>query len=263
MSDILNFDKSPIPLEKMEDLLPTAKVKYQGALPFPHIVFDNFFDDAVLNKVISEFPEKNDIDWKNYYDGNQVKLANENEINMGVFTRYFLYCLNSSMFLTFLEKLTGIPNLISDPYFRGGGLHNIPKGGKLGVHIDFNKHQKYNLDRRLNLLIYLNKEWKEEFGGHIELWDQEMTKCVTKVLPIFNRMVIFTTTSTSFHGHPEPLNCPQGKSRKSLALYYYTTGHEDEEVVPSHSTLFQIRPGEKIVSKNKVKIKKFLHRLFD
>jgi hypothetical protein len=261
MNDILNFDKSPIPIQKMRDLLPTAKKQYQNGSPFPHIAFDNFFDTGVMNKVLSEFPEKNDIDWTDYYDGNQIKLANEKESNIGVFTRYLLYCLNSSLFLTFLEELTGIPDLISDPYFRGGGLHNIARGGKLGVHIDFNKHQKYNLDRRLNLLIYLNKDWEEEFGGHIELWNQEMSKCITKILPIFNRMVVFTTTSTSFHGHPDPLNCPQGRSRKSLALYYYTIGHDKKEISSSHSTLFRVRPEEKVDSKKKIKIKKFFHRL--
>ena len=131
--------------------------------------------------MLSEFPGKNEIDWIDYYDGNQVKLANEDEANISAFTRYVLYSLNSSTFLKFLEELVGIPDLVSDPSFRGGGLHNIFRRGKLGIHIDFNKHQKYDLDRRLNLLLYLNKEWKEEFGGHIELWDPEMKKCVKKL----------------------------------------------------------------------------------
>ena len=211
-----------------------------------------------LEKVLSEFPGKNDIDWIDYYDGNQVKLANENEENIGAFTCYVLYSLNSSTFLKFLEELVGIPDLLSDSSFRGGGLHNISRGGKLGIHVDFNKHQKYDLDRRLNLLLYLNKDWEEEFGGHIELWDPEMKQCVKKVLPIFNRMVIFTTTATSFHGHPDPLNCPPGRSRISLALYYYTVGQEERGT--RHSTLFRIRPGEKEESQNKIKIKKFFHR---
>ena len=261
MSDLMNFEQSPLPLTRMESLLPDAKIKYQEGVPFPHFVFDDFFDDNVVEKVLSEFPGKNDIDWIDYYDGNQVKLANEKESNIGFFTRYLLYSLNSSTFLTFLEELTGISDLISDPYFRGGGLHNIFRGGKLGVHIDFNKHQKYNLDRRLNLLLYLNKDWEEEFGGHIELWDPEMKQCITKVLPIFNRMVIFNTTEASFHGHPEPLNCPTDRSRKSLALYYYTIGQQEDDVSPTHSTLFRTRPGEKEESKSKTRIKKFFHRL--
>jgi Rps23 Pro-64 3,4-dihydroxylase Tpa1-like proline 4-hydroxylase len=152
--------------------------------------------------------------------------------------------------------LTGIQDLISDPFYRGGGLHNILPGGKLGVHADFNKHQKYDLDRRLNLLLYLNKDWKEEYGGHIELWDKNMQKCVKRVLPIFNRVVIFTTTDHSFHGHPDPLNCPNPMSRKSLALYYYTHGRPEEDESQTHSTLFKLRPGEKEEDKWKMKVKK-------
>ena len=261
MSGIMNFEQSPLPLTRMESLLPDAKIKYQEGVPFPHFVFDDFFDDHVVEKVLLEFPGKSDIDWIDYYDRGQVKLANEKESNIGLFTRYLLYSLNSSTFLTFLEELTGIQDLISDPYFRGGGLHNISRGGKLGVHIDFNKHQKYNLDRRLNLLLYLNKGWKEEFGGHIEFWDSGMKQCVKKLLPIFNRMVIFNTTETSFHGHPEPLNCPSDRSRKSLALYYYTIGQQEDDVSSTHSTLFRTRPGEKEESKSKTRIKKFFHRL--
>jgi len=115
MNDIINFDQSPLPLTRMESLLPLAKTKYQDGAPFPHIVFDDFFDGNVVEKVLSEFPEKNDIDWIDYYDGDQVKLANEKESNIGFFTRYLLYSLNSSTFLTFLEELTGIQDLISDP----------------------------------------------------------------------------------------------------------------------------------------------------
>ena len=115
MSAILNFERSPLPLEKMKALLPTAKKQYQEASPFPHIVFDDFFDTEVAEKVLSEFPGKNDIDWIDYYDGNQVKLANENEENISAFIRYVLYSLNSSTFLKFLEELVGIPDLLSDP----------------------------------------------------------------------------------------------------------------------------------------------------
>ena len=108
MSDIMNFNQSPLPLTRMESLLPLAKTEYQDGAPFPHIVFDDFFDGNVVEKVLSEFPGKNDIDWIDHYDEDQVKLANEKESNIGFFTRYLLYSLNPSTFLTFLEELTGI-----------------------------------------------------------------------------------------------------------------------------------------------------------
>lgn len=260
MPAITNFEKPFLPLEKMKLVLPEAKKAYAAAEPFPHIHFDDFFEMDIVERVLEEFPGENDIEWIKYYDGNQKKLANENEENIGLFSRYVLYSLNSSLFLKFLEELTGISNLISDSSFRGGGLHNIYRGGKLGVHADFNKHEQYGLDRRLNLLLYLNKEWREEYGGHIELWDREMKQCVRSYLPTFNRMVIFTTTDFSFHGHPEPLSCPEYMSRKSLALYYYTNGRPEEEQGGHHSTVFKLRPDEEIESKLALKTKKILRR---
>ena len=260
MSAIANFEESLLPLENMRLLLPEAKKVYAQAEPFPHIYFDDFFSSNVLERVLKEFPGKNDIDWVKYYDGYQKKLANENEKNIGLFSRHVLYSLNSSLFLKFLEELTGIECLISDPSFRGGGLHNIFRGGMLGVHADFNKHEQYGFDRRLNLLLYLNKDWREEYGGHIELWNKDMNQCVSSYLPKFNRVVIFTTTQTSFHGHPEPLACPENMSRKSLALYYYTNDQLGKDQSDYHSTIFKLRPDEKIESKLMLKTKKILNR---
>jgi hypothetical protein len=134
--------------------------------------------------------------------------------------------------------LTGITGLIPDPSFNGGGCHQIQRGGKLGVHVDFNKLKTVNLDRRLNLLVYLNKNWKDEYGGHFELWDAEGKSSLKKVAPLFNRCVIFSTTETSYHGHPHPLTCPEGSTRKSVALYYYTNGRDDGQTAKPHSTVF-------------------------
>jgi len=116
----------------------------------------------------------------------------------------------------------------------------------LKIHADFNKHPVIKLDRRINALVYLNKEWKEEYGGHFELWDKSMSRCEKKILPKFNTLAIFSTTSYSYHGHPNPLNCPDNRSRKSLALYYYSNGRPKEEVDESlkqHSTIFKSREG--------------------
>ena len=144
-------------------------------------------------------------------------------------------------FLQFLSEVTGIPNLISDPGFEGGGLHQIIPGGKLGVHADFNRHRDYGLDRRLNLLLYLNKDWREEYGGNLELWDRNMSKCEARVAPLFNRVMVFGTTDFTYHGHPDPLQCPEGMTRKSMALYYFSNGRPAEEVTGDHSTLFRAR----------------------
>jgi Rps23 Pro-64 3,4-dihydroxylase Tpa1-like proline 4-hydroxylase len=153
-----------------------------------------------------------------------------------------------SVFIDFLETLTGITGLLPDPHLWGGGLHQIQRGGFLKVHADFNRHERLDLDRRLNLLVYLNKDWKEEYGGQLELWSRDMKRCEERVLPVFNRCVVFSTTDTSYHGHPDELTCPEGWTRKSMALYYYTTGRSAEETSQSHSTLYQERPGESVFS---------------
>jgi Rps23 Pro-64 3,4-dihydroxylase Tpa1-like proline 4-hydroxylase len=224
---------------------------YQQAKPFPHIVIDNFLPEFILDNILTEFPKAGDIDWQKFENKAEKKLANKHERNMGDHTRSLLYQLNSSTFIEFLENLTGIQGIIPDPHFEGGGLHQIEKGGYLKMHVDFNRHTKLNLDRRLNLLLYLNKDWQEEYGGYLELWDKEITKCEKKILPIFNRLVIFTTTDFTYHGHPEPLTCPEGWTRKSLALYYYSNGRPPEEISgKAHSTIFQARPGEEIQEKS-------------
>jgi hypothetical protein len=140
-----------------------------------------------------------------------------------------------------LSGVTGIENIIPDPSFDGGGLHQIVRGGKLGIHADFNKHPKYDLDRRLNVILYLNKDWREDYGGHLELWDRGMTRCEAKVLPVFNRLMIFGTTDFTYHGHPDPLQCIEGMTRKSLALYYFSNGRPAHEVSGEHSTIFKHR----------------------
>ncbi len=248
-------------LEKAEKL---AK-EYQNASPFPHIIIDNFFPDEILEQVLEEFPSANQINWYRYNSPNERKLACRKEEEFGNKTLHFIHLLNSSIFMEFLEKLTGIEHLIPDQNLEGGGLHQIMPGGLLKIHADFNLHPCTKLNRRLNVLIYLNKDWKEEYGGHFELWDKQMKKCEVKVLPVFNRMAIFSTTSTSYHGHPNPLTCLEGMSRKSIAMYYYTNGrpqHEILEGLETHTTLFKARDkNEKIAINWRVELIAFAKQI--
>ena len=215
--------------------------EYVTGDPFKHIVIDGLIKDSVLDEVLDCYPKQSDIRWAIFRDPLQVKLAC-NDLNIiPDKIKNVLHGLNDSKFLSFLEDLTGIKNVIADPHFIGGGMHQIMPNGKLEIHADFNKHPITQLDRRVNVLLYLNKDWKEEYGGHLELWNKDLTKCTKKILPVYNRMVIFSTTSTSFHGHPKALTCPEGTSRKSLAWYYYSDGRPQEEINPSHSTLFKGR----------------------
>lgn len=216
--------------------------RYRSAVPFPHIVIDDFIDDDVLSKVIAEFPAN---EHKSYFDRDQERLKfqfNPREVSSGLVRNLFAE-LNGEAFLGFLEEMTGIQGLISDPYFEGGGLHETKRGGHLGVHADFNIHGRLKVERKLNLLVYLNRDWSPEYGGQLELWDREMNECVVRVEPIFGRAVIFNTDLDSFHGHPEPLTCPAERSRRSIATYYYSAPEEGLAALPRRTTNFQARPG--------------------
>ena len=212
---------------------------YQAALPFPHIVIDDLFAPALLDAVLEDFPRPDDIPWQRFDSPTEKKLGWVHSAPLGRNLRDFLTAMSSPPVLRFLEELTGIEGLIPDPYFGGAGPHQIVRGGFLKVHTDFNWHPVLKLDRRLNVLVYLNKEWREEYGGHLELWDREVTRCVQRVLPVFNRTVVFSTTDFSFHGHPQPLACPEGTTRKSVSFYYYTNGRPAEERSEPHDTVFR------------------------
>lgn len=240
--------RGTLPFADLTRLATSHRSQYETADPFPHVVLDDVFPAPLLEKVLAEFPGPDAIDWKRFSDGTGRKLATREESQLGPWTLALIHQLNSSRFIRVLEALTGISGLIPDPHLEGGGLHQIERGGYLKIHADFNKHERLRLDRRLNLLLYLNKDWNEDFGGHLELWTPLMDRCVTKVLPTFNRCVVFSTTDDSYHGHPEPLACPESRARKSIALYYYTNGRPESEASSPHSTLYKRRPGEGIYS---------------
>lgn len=232
---------------QLQNLALKHQEQYRSAAPFPHIVLDGVLPSEALDCVLNEFPDDHNGIWRKYNNYNENKLECQGEEKLSESISLILYQFNSAPFLQFLETLTGIDKLISDPYFFGGGLHMIQRGGKLGIHADFSRHNRLPLERRLNVLIYLNKDWLEAYGGQLELWNQNMTRCVQRISPAFNRMVIFTITDWAFHGHPEPLACPPGLSRKSIALYYYTVGRPRDELIKGKtSTLFMPRPDETV-----------------
>jgi Rps23 Pro-64 3,4-dihydroxylase Tpa1-like proline 4-hydroxylase len=227
------------------DLSKQLSSQYQEAQPFPHIVIDKFLPETILDSVLDEFNKNKNwwydrVKWTEPYQVNKfywphdIETANNMPNDLPTISALVNY-LNSPVMLKYLEELTGIDNLISDELLMGGGLHKITSGGKLAIHKDYNVHPVKKMYRRLNLLIYLNKDWKEEWGGNLELWDKDHTKLEVSVEPLFNRAVIFTISEDSLHGHPVPLNTPENVSRNSIALYYFT------EVNPSdneHSVVF-------------------------
>lgn len=217
-----------------------AAAAYQSAVPYHYGSFDDFMPAAILDRVrteLRELPEAEDM-----FNRPQEKLKTSYiPERLPPYTRNLFYALNSRPFILFLEELTGIPGLIPDPYFAGGGIHVVANGGHLDIHADFNHNDKLNLERRLNVLIYLNKDWKEEYGGSFEIWNTDMTAKVKGFVPLFNRMVCFSTGSDTWHGNPETVNHPDGEPRMSMALYYYTATWDSTR--REHTTLFKPRPG--------------------
>jgi len=190
--------------------------------PYDHIIIDNFLPEKIFKEISTNFPESDSDIWDVFNYEQQIKKASNKISKFPSPARELFHFLNSYEFIAPLEKLLGIRKLISDPYYYGAGLHQIESGGKLNIHSDFSEMEHLKLFRRCNLIIYFNNNWKESYGGKLELWEKDMSKCVNKVTPIGNRAIIFRTDTSSFHGHPEPLKTPKGLTRKSMALYYYT-----------------------------------------
>jgi Rps23 Pro-64 3,4-dihydroxylase Tpa1-like proline 4-hydroxylase len=228
--------------EAWNDKLPELSKRYQEASPYPHIVLENFLNPEELNDCIDEFNKLNETDgWINYKHYNEKKRGLNKLDVLPAAIKATINELNSPEFLQFLSKITGIKGLLKDDHLEGGGIHQSGRGGFLNMHADFTVHPHHrNWQRRVNVLVYLNKGWQEEWGGKLELWDREMKACEVKVLPVFNRCVIFNTDADSYHGHPEPMTCPEDRFRRSIALYYYTV--EDKPF--RRATHYQTRPGE-------------------
>ncbi len=218
---------------------------YCFAEPFPHLVIDHFLPEPVARLALQHFPVAalaSDRVFDMGYAGLHKRQILPDECD-GQARQLFQF-FNSRPVLQFLEGLTAIPALIPDPYFNGGGYHETGRGGKLGIHADFRLNEQLHLHRRLNVIVYLNEQWDDAYGGHLELWSRDMKEKQREVAPLFNRCVIFNTDATSYHGHPDPLTTPDGVFRRSMALYYYTASRQIYNETPNTSTMYQARPGD-------------------
>lgn len=217
--------------------------QYQSADPYPHICIDNFLDDDVLSDVLEDIAQVNrNPDAAYARPQERLKVAfNPEELPPRL--RDLFRTFNARPFLGFLESMTGIKGLLPDPYFLGGGIHEVKNGGHLDIHADFNLHPVLRVERRVNVLIYLNKDWESSFGGQLEIWDKDMTHAVKKFDPTYGRCVVFNTNADSYHGNPSPVNHPLQVSRRSIALYYYTATWDESK--QDRTTKFRTRPGSK------------------
>lgn len=223
-----------------QDLELKAK-SYRTAEPFPHIVLDDVLLPDAFAAAVRDFPGIRDEFWKGYLHVNETKYCNVHPETWADSLQAVARELCSPEFVAFLEELTGIRALIPDYTMDGGGLHQTLRGGHLNIHADFTTHHTHETwARRVNILLYLNEEWHDDWGGQLELWDADMTACRARVTPAGNRMLVFTTSFDSFHGHPDGLTCPPDVARRSLAMYYFT----EEEAPVRRSTHYRARPEE-------------------
>ena len=204
-------------------------------------MLDDVLHPSAFDAAVAGFPGIDDEFWKGYVHVNETKFSNTQTDTWASSLQAVAQEFCSPEFVAYLEKLTGIADLIPDYTMDGGGLHMTKRGGHLNIHADFSTHHTHETwARRVNILLYLNEEWRDDWGGKLELWDKDMSACQDRVTPAGNRMLVFTTSGDSFHGHPDGLTCPPDMARRSLAMYYFT-----EEAAPVRkSTNYQARPEE-------------------
>jgi len=213
---------------RLKELAKKYKNEYTTGEPFPHAVIDELFPMSFTKEIEAEIEQKTDSSGctkgaQCFYGKQQnYKSGITKEEMMGPHTRAVFHVMRSAHFVNFLQEISGIPNLIADPEYRGSGVHITTRGGHLDVHSDFNYYVKHDMHRRVNTFLYLNPDWEDSWGGALELWNRNMTQCKQRINPLSNRFVAFTTTDFSYHGSPIKISGPPGRARRSLALYYYT-----------------------------------------
>lgn len=234
--------------------------KFVNNKPFKHIIIENFLNDELAEKISNEFPLDFDNNWHKYYNPLEVKYAKDNINDLSNDIKKVFYLLSTDEITNKIAQLSGIYNLNVDPYLHGAGLHAHPRYGRLNLHLDYEKHPYSGKQRRLNVILYLSKNWQSEWNGATELWNDTVTECCVKSPVVFNSAVIFQTNEISYHGLPEKILCPEGVYRKSLAYYYVSPLESNPDISKFGSNLngyrlkasFVNRPSDSIEFKEKI-----------
>jgi Rps23 Pro-64 3,4-dihydroxylase Tpa1-like proline 4-hydroxylase len=227
--------------------LDALRDRFKNATPFPHIVLDDFLEPAFAREVAACYPTFDQAVLQGFafnFVNEQRKVQITDTAKFPDPVRRLNEAISSPKFLADLEVITGIKPLLADEKLAGGGMHLTGSGGRLDVHVDFNRIADRQLFRRLNILVYLNPEWKDDWGGQIELWDSNVKVCHLSSLPVMNRCLIFQTSEISYHG-VRPITAPAHVARQSFAAYYYTKEAPEAWNGQTHSTVFRARPDEK------------------
>lgn len=240
-----------------EELINKLHEEYENASPFPHVVIDDFLSEETCKQSVEDYPTF-DPDcrwWHEYKNPIENKYAFDCIEKMKPGAKNLFSALSSEPFVKLLRRLTGIETLEMDPYLHGAGCHYHPKGGKLSLHLDYSIHPFIKKERRINIILFLNDDWKEEYKGFLELWSsksevdpyavpktEDLDKCERKVAPLLNRAIIFRTSEQSWHGLPDEIQCPEDKARRSYAFFYVSDIRDS--TIERKKAFFVQRPGD-------------------
>ncbi len=226
--------------------LEAAKANVQSAPSFPHFCLDNFLEESFANEIHDSFPSFGEAEqlgrvFRTVNEKRKVQITDPGKFPPAIYKLHEM--LASEDFVGMMSEMIGIKDLVADPNMIGGGIHETNSGGRLDVHVDFNYNEELRMHRRVNILIYFNKDWREEYGGYLDLWDKDVKNCLGNYAPVFNRAAGFATSDISWHG-VTPITCPGDRMRKSFAAYYYTKEAPPGWDGTKHSTVFKARPSE-------------------
>jgi hypothetical protein len=224
--------------ERIDDI----QTAYRDSKPFPHVIMDNLFPERSLDPLLSEIAEMTREQWVNVdRDPRERTVRMRSAAEMGEAGVHLLSIVHSAAFLYFLSDITGVGRLLPDPYLQGGGFAVMRRGDYFDVHADRNVAYDTGLSRRLAMIIFLNKAWKPEYHGQLELWSPDGKRCEVSIDPLFNRTVLFEVAYPNFHGVPAALACPADRMRQSFIVYYHTAGIPEKSDMKPHTTIFAPR----------------------
>lgn len=202
--------------------ITALRERLYGAAPFAHLVIDDLFSKPLLEEMAEEYDRVPRNTWKLSEHAREDRRGTLPYARMGHATDLYFQTIYSTRFLHFMTQLTAIPDLVTDPSLLNGGLHDVPTGGRFDIHIDYTHHPVTGLANRLVMITYLNKNWKDDYGGQLELWNAATKTCDVSIVPEFGRTIMFMNGPTALHGCPRPIAEPTGRSRRSAAAYFYS-----------------------------------------
>jgi len=237
----LNFREILAGKIQLPEHLDEIKTAYRTGKPFPYVVIDDLFRPESLDPLLSEMAVMSQDQWVNVdRDPRERTVRMRSAAEMQAAGDHIVGIVHSAAFLYLLSEITGIASLLPDPYLQGGGFAVMRRGDYFDVHADRNVAYETGLTRRLAMIIFLNKNWKPEYRGQLQLWTPDGKRCEASIDPLFNRTILFEVAYPNYHGVPEPLACPPDRVRQSFIAYYHTAGLEKSQVKP-HTTIFAPR----------------------